>query len=95
MLLPNILTAEPYNITRIWIGKKLSTWSSKRTAQIVRDTITFIIYRVPLIFLTLLILGAPLSNVLTVCLAATAIAGFTGRPYGIFLDWMRRRFHIT
>ena len=90
MILPNIITVEPYSRTRMWIGKKFGNWKSARLHQIVRDTIVFIIYRVPLVFLVLTYLGAPWQNVLSACIAATLSSGFTGRPYGIFLEWIRK-----
>lgn len=90
MVIPNIITVEPYNRTRVWIGKKLGEWKSLRWHQIVRDTLVFLLYRVPLVFIILTFLGAPVEKVISACIAATLISGFTGRPYGIFLDWMRR-----
>ena len=93
MILPNIITVEPYNLTRRWIGKKL-TFRSQSAKQIVRDTAVFVLFRVPLIFLVLLFLGTPMTKVLTACAAATLVSGFTGRPYGVFLDWMRKRFNM-
>lgn len=95
MIIPNIITVEPYNRTRIWMGKKLGEWKSSRLHQIVRDTIVFILYRVPLVFIVLTLLGAPIEKVISACIAATLISGFTGRPYGIFLDWMRRMFKVS
>jgi len=94
MIIPNIITVEPYNRTRVWIGKKLGIWKSARFHQIVRDTIVFILYRVPLVFIVLTLLGAPAEKVISACIAATLISGFTGRPYGLFLDWMRKRFRV-
>ncbi len=90
MIIPNMLTVEPYNRTRIWVGKKLGEWQSTRLHQIVRDTLVFLLYRVPLVFIVLTMLGAPVEKVVSACIAATLISGFTGRPYGMFLDWMRR-----
>jgi hypothetical protein len=90
MILPNIITVEPYDVTRIWIGKQLGIWKSSELQRIVRDTIVFVLYRVPLIFIVLTFLGASQSQVVSACIAATLISGFTGRPYGIFLDWSRK-----
>lgn len=95
MIIPNIITVEPYNLTRIWIGHKLGTWKWAQVHRIVRDTIVFIVYRVPLIFIVLSLLGTPMSQVISACLVATLISGFTGRPYGIFLDWMRKVFKVA
>lgn len=94
MIVPNIITVEPYNRTRIWIGKKLGVWKRERMHQIVRDTLVYLIYRVPLIFIVLLFLGTPLLKVLSACISATLVSGFTGRPYGIFLDYMRKVFGV-
>lgn len=95
MIIPNIITVEPYSLTRVWIGTKLGVWKSPRLHQIVRDTIVFIIYRVPLVFIVLTLLGADSQKVISACIAATLISGFTGRPYGIFLDWMRKVFGVS
>lgn len=95
MIIPNTITVEPYNLTRIWIGKKLGTWKNQRLQQITRDTLVFILYRVPLIFIVLSLLGTPMEKVISACITATLISGFTGRPYGIFLDWMRKMFKVT
>lgn len=94
MIIPNMITVEPYNRTRVWIGKRLGEWKSPRWHQIVRDTIVFLLYRVPLVFLVLTFLGAPMEKVISACIAATLISGFTGRPYGIFLDWVRKVFYV-
>lgn len=95
MIIPNIITVEPYNLTRAWIGQKLGAWKSDRAHQIIRDSIVFIIYRVPLVFLVLTFLGTPIHKVVSACIVATLISGFTGRPYGIFLDWMRKMFKVA
>lgn len=65
MVVPNIVTVEPYSITRSWIGRKLGDWKNPRLHQIVRDTIVFVLYRVPLIFIVLTLLGAPSSKVIS------------------------------
>lgn len=94
MVIPNIVTVEPYDRTRQWVGKTLGVWKSRQLHQIVRDTIVFIIYRVPLVFVVLTLLGAPVSKVVAACISATIISGFTGRPYGLFLDFSRRLFGV-
>ncbi|HYC83178.1 MAG TPA: L-alanine exporter AlaE [Candidatus Paceibacterota bacterium] len=94
MIIPNTIVVDPYNRTRIWIGERLEGWRSEKMRQIVRDTVTFVIYRVPLVFLVLSFLGAPRKEIISACVFATLISGFTGRPYGMFLDWMRRVFKV-
>ncbi len=93
MIIPNTITVEPYNLTRLWVGKKLGIWKSDRLHQIVRDSIVFILYRVPLGFIVLTFLDTPTHKIVSACIIATLISGFTGRPYGIFLDWMRRKLN--
>ena len=90
MIIPNIVTVEPYNWTRVWIGKRLGVWKSVMLHNALRDTLVFILYRVPLIFIVLTLLGAPLKNILFSCAIAALTSGFSGRPYGIFLDWCRK-----
>lgn len=95
MIIPNIITVEPYSRTRVWIGNKLGQWKSQRLHQIVRDTLVFVLYRVPLVFIVLWLLDAPIEKIISACVVSTLISGFTGRPYGIFLDWMRARFGVS
>ncbi|MCC2631632.1 MAG: L-alanine exporter AlaE [Patescibacteria group bacterium] len=95
MILPNILTITPYNMVRQFLDTKLQHWNSPFLRQTVRDTAVFILFRVPLMLIVLLLLGAPLQNVLTACLTATLASGFTGRPYGIFLDYARKLFGVN
>lgn len=94
MIIPNTIVVEPYNLTRNWFDSKFCKFKSNRLRQVSRDTLTFIIYRVPLVFIVLTMLGAPMINIINAVVVATLISGFTGRPYGIFLDWFRRLFKI-
>lgn len=95
MIIPNTLTVVPYARTRIFIGNKLSFLKNIKIKNIVRDTVAFILYRVPLVFVVLAILGVPFVQIITACLISTAISGFTGRPYGIFLDRVRKVFKVS
>jgi hypothetical protein len=95
MVLPNILTIELYNKTRNLLDQKLAFGGlSSYSRQFIRDVFAFIIFRVPLGFAVLLFLGAPMHKVLMACLAATVVAGFSGRPYGIVLDKARAFFGV-
>lgn len=94
MFVPNIIIVEPYNRVRSWIGTKLGVWKSQRLHKILRDTFSFVICRVPLVFIVLPLLGAPMNRVISAAAFATLISGFTGSPYGIFLDKTRRLFGV-
>jgi hypothetical protein len=94
MIIPNIITVEPYSRTRTWLGAGLHWIKSKHLKQLVRDTLVFVLYRVPLVFIVLTLLGASVEKVVSACIVATVVSGFTGRPYGIFLDWMRKLFAV-
>jgi hypothetical protein len=90
MIIPNTLTVVPYAKTRIFLDSKLPFLKNSAVRNILRDTIVFILYRVPLVFIVLYLLNVPLEKIITACLLSTLISGFTGRPYGIFLDWFRK-----
>ncbi len=94
MITPNIVTVEPYNQLRIYLNNKLFEIKNQRMRLFLRDTITFLIFRVPLVFIVLFLLDVEYSKIISACIAATAISGFTGRPYGIFLDFMRKMFKV-
>lgn len=92
MIIPNTLTVVPYSNTRIYFNKKLSSIKNTQLKNILRDTSVFILYRVPLVFVVLYLLGTDINKIITACVVSTLISGFTGRPYGIFLDWFRKIF---
>lgn len=94
MIIPNTLTVAPYSKTRIFFDKKLSSIKNIQLKNLIRDTAVFILYRVPLVFVVLYILGTDIRKIITACIISTLISGFTGRPYGIFLDWFRGIFKI-
>lgn len=94
MVIPNTLTVAPYSKTRIFFDKKLSSIKNIQVKNIIRDTLVFILYRVPLVFIVLYVLGTDIRKIITACIISTLISGFTGRPYGIFLDWFRGIFKI-
>lgn len=94
MIIPNTLTVVPYAKTRMFLEKKLNFIKNIKMKFICRDTIVFILYRVPLVFIVLYILGTPTKQIISACTISTLISGFTGRPYGIFLDWFRKIFKI-
>lgn len=95
MIIPNTLVVVPYNQTRVWIGKRLGVWKSEIRHRILRDTLVFIMYRVPLILIVLLYLGATKEKIISACGFATLVSGFTGWPFGVFLDWMRKKFNVS
>lgn len=92
MIIPNTLTVIPYAKTRVFLDTKLSFFKNNTYKNILRDTLVFIMYRVPLVFIVLYILGVHIEQIIVACLISTLISGFTGRPYGIFLDWFRKKF---
>ena len=94
MVLPNTLTVKPYSSTRNWIGARLESITNKHVRVFLRDTLVFILYRVPLIIIVLSVLGTPIHKVISASISATIISGISGRPYGIFLDAVRKLFHV-
>ena len=83
-----IITGRPYGIWRDRFFRTFAPLSS--IARTLADVAAFVSFQLPIYALTLVIAGADRSEILTL-LPATALAMVLGsRPFGLFLEGVRR-----
>lgn len=84
-----ILTARPYGMWRDMIFRR-GVRDGDQARATVFDTIAFVSFQGPVYALILLFAGASAGQIMLAIPAAAAAMVIAGRPYGIFLDWVRR-----
>lgn len=88
----NLITARPYGIYRDWVLKQFRASKEYPIRTFVGDTIAFLTFQIPLYAVILLISGASPGQIVTACGTVVVISAISGRPYGYFLDLVRRIF---
>jgi len=87
----NALTARPYGKYRDLIFKKLRiNKESGFWKKYITDTLAFATFQTPLYAGILAVSGAEPEGVLAGSATITALSGFIGRPYGAYLDVLRK-----
>ncbi len=84
----NVLTARPYGMYRDWVLR--STGATGSLALMLADIGAFVTFQVPLYAAILASSGATMPQIFAACTSVTISSLFMGRPYGIFLEFMRR-----
>lgn len=90
----NLITARPYGIFRDWIFRIMRTTEAGAIKQGLTDIVAFTCFQVPFYALILTLAGATITQTITACTTASLVIVFMGRPYGIFLDFVRALFGI-
>jgi hypothetical protein len=89
-----VITARPYGIWRDWFMAKYAKASGKKR-RLIADAAALLIFQVP-IYLAIIVAGGARGAG-----AAFGVAGFAmlmlllGRPYGVWLEFVRRRFGLS
>lgn len=83
-----VLTARPYGLWRDLILRRAPKTSP--VGYIIVDSIAFLTFQVPVYVGTLLIAGATVNEIALATASATAFMLVVGRPFGVFLDAVRR-----
>ncbi|QFU08247.1 L-alanine exporter AlaE [Rhodobacteraceae bacterium THAF1] len=83
-----VLTARPYGLWRDWLIARIKPHSP--AARLITDTIGFLSFQVPIYAATLLLSGASVRQIALALGSATFLMAVTGRPFGLFLDKVRR-----
>ncbi len=92
-LLLNTLVARPFGIWRSFILKKFKiSDTSSFLKNYLADTSAFLSFQLPLYIGNLILGGADSQEIMKATITISIIAGFLGRPYGIYLDWIRSSF---
>jgi hypothetical protein len=87
----NAFTARPYGKYRDFIFKKLKTTKeSGFWKKYFTDVLAFATFQAPLYAGILAVSGADPEGVLAGSATITALSGFIGRPYGAYLDVLRK-----
>lgn len=86
-----IPVARPYGMWRDWLMRRARP---TRWSRIAWDSIALVTFQVPIYAAIIAISGASGRGLVLGILGATAIMLVSGRPYGAFLNWVRRRFGL-
>ena len=86
-----VLTARPYGLWRDWVLRA----GAARGPRLLWDTVALVAFQVPIYAAILVAGGAEGREVAQGCLGATVIMVAAGRPYGLWLDWVRTRFGLA
>ena len=84
----NTVIARPFSIYRSWIVARFGRGSVLHNYGV--DTFVFLSFQLPLYTANMLVGGASGTEIVTACLTFALIAGVLGRPYGMYLDFLRR-----
>lgn len=86
-----IPVARPYGLWRDWLMQRAG---SGRWSRIIWDSVALVSFQVPIYAVIIVISGASGRGLVLGILSATAIMLVSGRPYGAFLNAVRRLFGL-
>jgi len=86
-------TGRPYGVWRDWVFARVRP--QRRITKAFADIGAFICFQLPVYLASLAVVGATVAEMLAA--AATAIVGMAllSRPFGVFLDLVRKRAGVT
>ena len=87
-----VLTARPYGIWRDAVVERFS--NGTRNSLLVWDMFALMTFQVPIYSAIIAMGGAEGSELLRGTLGAAVLMLVLGRPYGVWLDWVRARFGL-
>lgn len=83
--------ARPYGIWRDWLMRRAGPG---RVSQLVWDSAALVSFQVPIYALIIAFSGASGSGLVRGTLGAALMMLCLGRPYGAFLNWVRKLFGL-
>lgn len=83
----NTLIARPFSLYRLWV---INRFGGGAFNAYLLDTFVFLSFQFPLYLGNMLLGGASWVEIATASITFMLIAGGLGRPYGIYLDWLRQ-----
>ncbi|WP_237068542.1 L-alanine exporter AlaE [Microbulbifer guangxiensis] len=86
----NTLIARPFGLYRLWVYGRIP--GQGRLHAYLVDTFVFLSFQLPLYTANMLLGGASWVEIATASTTFMLLAGAMGRPYGIYLDWLRRHW---
>ncbi|WGL15696.1 L-alanine exporter AlaE [Microbulbifer bruguierae] len=84
----NTVIARPFSLYRNWVVARFGRGGALHNYGV--DTFVFLSFQLPLYTLNMMLGGASVAEIATACITFMMIAGALGRPYGIYLDFLRR-----
>jgi hypothetical protein len=87
-----VLTARPYSLWRSFVMAKVDP--SSRWGSILADTVALMAFQVPIYLAIIAAGGARGMAIVTGTLGFAALMLVLGRPYGLWLEFVRRRFGL-
>lgn len=88
-----VVTARPYGIWRDWVFDKLAPRSGR--GVFLTDCLSLLTFQVPIYLAIILAGGAEGYGILKGTLAFAVMMLVLGRPYGLFLEFVRRLFGLA
>lgn len=85
----NLVTGRPYGWFRDRLFVFLGINRSSFLKMIIGDTLSFVIFQLPLYVIVLLFAGATWAQIGISSIFMSLVFSIAGRPYGIFLDFCR------
>lgn len=83
--------ARPYGLWRDWVMKRST---QRRLSRLLWDSIALLSFQVPIYGAIIASSGASGNSLLRGALGAAAMMLALGRPYGAFLNWIRKLFGL-
>lgn len=83
-----VATARPYGIWRDWAMVRLPG------PHVVRDAVALTVFQVPIYAAIIWAGGAGSAEVVRGCIGFAVLMLIVGRPYGVWLDFVRARFGL-
>lgn len=83
--------ARPYGLWRDWVMQHAG---SSRVSKLLWDSVALVSFQVPIYAAIIAFSGATGSGLLRGTLGAALMMLFLGRPYGAFLNWVRKMFGL-
>ncbi|WP_102957601.1 L-alanine exporter AlaE [Mangrovicella endophytica] len=87
-----VLTARPYGLWRSWFLERLHP--STGWGTLLSDGLALLLFQVPIYLAIILAGGADLSAALRGAASFAVLMLVLGRPYGLWLQFVRRRFGL-
>jgi hypothetical protein len=85
-------TARPYGLCREWFLARVRP--EGRVGTVLADCAALLLFQVPIYLAIVLVSGADLVSALRGSASFAVLMLVLGRPYGLWLEWVRRRFGL-
>lgn len=89
-----LVTARPYGLWRDFVLSRLGGARPGPARAMAADMFAFVSFQAPVYAAILAFAGASAGQVALAIPSAVIAMIVAGRPYGVFLDWMRRVFRV-